>query len=831
LDVQVRFDEKDATVRYLPAKVTLEQILRRYDDTPFGVIPSGPVVTIARTTHGKVRVWTERTPAVPGGAKSDSDRDAPTPIRMFLEYSAKGTGSSASVPELSLADPPAAGLAQLEAFKQVADVASVSDGSASTRYLAKLYETVALPPGEVIVPVTLVIKTKEQGDNEASLTTRLEVVLRTTREAASNSTPATTGVALIDGTLDLKLGHLCDQRGCVQHFHQSLKEISGLAAINPHPSLENPGATAYLRAGQPIDLWSLREDLRDQSIEVAGIVPRDLDDFRLRIELPRWHLSGSHAHTASADDSHGTEKQTAARHHDSTDQVQQCLVCRERIITMLGKLTWAKEIAVAGGGINFRPQDSSIDLTRLLDMITDNGVAPSAVWLLPAGVPMPKAAPPRDVHFHADPQVVGSQAHPVIEFDLAHTCDVGSGVMSLLHQQKWASETRIDVGQVTLVRASIADRRFANLTPLLMGFRSAGQTPREIRLRNFGDLHIQLEFAHICGDIVYSKPPKPKKKKNDEKKDKGETKNDDEKKAEKPKKPFVPQPVSMATTSNGRKAIEAAVNSVDWIKDGLFYDYHTKLEFRGGPRKMSFAMQTSGDDVVRLDALLDALRVAGFPPKSVIVSRRFPGIPFGKPLPADLKLKDRDGQQQTLASFKKPGRPLAVAFVCLKTKSRKYGKYEADPKLYERLGKTIEAYKDRVDFVAFSANEHDTFADVAEFWDQTKLTIPLLHDADGAARDVFNMQITPAPHIYLFDAEGLLRYGGDAHSNWEKPDDEHDDYLAQALDLVFAGKYLKNGAVFYNKSLCNCSHPKCKCPKCGCGASCRCGIKHCSVGF
>ena len=287
MDVQVRFDEKDATVRYLPAKVTLEQILRRYDDTPFGVIPSGPVVTIARTTHGKVRVWTERTPAVPGGAKSDSDRDAPTPIRMFLEYSAKGTGSSASVPELSLADPPAAGLAQLEAFKQVADVASVSDGSASTRYLAKLYETVALPPGEVIVPVTLVIKTKEQGDNEASLTTRLEVVLRTTREAASNSTPATTGVTLIDGTLDLKLGHLCDQRGCVQHFHQSLKEISGLAAINPHPSLENPGATAYLRAGQPIDLWSLREDLRDQSIEVAGIEPAVLPAIKQACELAR----------------------------------------------------------------------------------------------------------------------------------------------------------------------------------------------------------------------------------------------------------------------------------------------------------------------------------------------------------------------------------------------------------------------------------------------------------------------------------------------------------------------------------------------------------------
>jgi len=83
----------------------------------------------------------------------------------------------------------------------------------------------------------------------------------------------------------------------------------------------------------------------------------------------------------------------------------------------------------------------------------------------------------------------------------------------------------------------------------------------------------------------------------------------------------------------------------------------------------------------------------------------------------------------------------------------------------------------------------------------------------------------------VFDAEGLLRYSGDVHNNWEKPDEEHTDYFAQALDLVIAGKYRENGAVFFNKSLCNCSHPECKCPKCGCGSSCRCGIKHCSVGF
>ncbi len=403
---------------------------------------------------------------------------------------------------------------------------------------------------------------------------------------------------------------------------------------------------------------------------------------------------------------------------------------------------------------------------------------------------------------------------------LNHTCEVGTHVESLLHQQKWASETRFESGDIALARASIADRKYAGLTPLLSGLRSAGHAPQSIRLRDFGDIRVQLEFAHICGEVVYSKPPKPKKKK------KGE-----EKKDETPKKPFVPKPVKMADSSNGVKAIKAAIESVPWVKTGVFHEYHTRFQFRGGPRKITFALQATGEDVVRLDELIDALRALGVPPSSVVVSRRFAGIPFGKPLPGDLDFTDREGKKQTLAAFKKSDRPLAVAFVYLKTKSRKYGKYEADPKYFGRLGATIDQFKDRVDLVAVSSNKDDEFPDVAAFWEKTGLDVPLLHDEAGLARAVFNAQITPPPHLFVFDGEGLLRYGGDAHSHWEKPEEKHEDYLAKALDLVIAGKFLDNGAVFYTSRVCNCSHPACKCPKCGCGSTCRCGIKHCGVGF
>ena len=93
--------------------------------------------------------------------------------------------------------------------------------------------------------------------------------------------------------------------------------------------------------------------------------------------------------------------------------------------------------------------------------------------------------------------------------------------------------------------------------------------------------------------------------------------------------------------------------------------------------------------------------------------------------------------------------------------------------------------------------------------------------------------MTASPSHYdlvVFDLDGKLRYAGDAHDEWKKEKPET-DYLGQALELVFQGKYLANGAVFYNKSLCNCSPPKCKCPKCGCGSSCRCGVGNCRVGF
>ena len=126
---------------------------------------------------------------------------------------------------------------------------------------------------------------------------------------------------------------------------------------------------------------------------------------------------------------------------------------------------------------------------------------------------MPKAAPARVIRPRADPIVGGSSSHPLVEFEFAHNSGIGTDVQTLLNGHKWASRTSVDFDKTTVARLGIGDRRYANIKPLLNEFRNSGRIPQQVRLREFGDIRIQVEFAHICGDVVYSKPPKKKSKK------------------------------------------------------------------------------------------------------------------------------------------------------------------------------------------------------------------------------------------------------------------------------------------------------------------------------
>ena len=817
----VRYDEKDATISYLPGKANLAALLKRYDDTPFTVTQSSPITSIVRAKGLTLKGWTERlkveTPAQPakGAAKKAAATPNPPSIRLVVELTSEKS-RRVTTPGLSLKDASAAGVAPEGDFANAA--APQDSGPLTTRHVVLLRETVERRAGETMVMVAFKTETTDGDDKQPrTIEGTLEVVLQTPKKKAPPTTLASnTGVALVGGSLELTLGHLCDQQGCVAHLHAALGQVPGLAGVRPHPDPKTPRAIVYLRADQPLDLWGLRSRLRDQGIEVTRITSRARSGDRLRVELPRWKA----------------EK--------GSEEAEQCLACRDRTAELLKTLKWANSVQVVGGGINIAPDPKAaggLELAGLLELLARDGTAPLHAWLLPEGVAMPKAAAALVTRPAGKPVVGGSSSHPLIEFEFAHTSAIGTDVQSLLSGHKWASRTSVDLDKTTIARLRIADRKYANIKPLLNEFRNSGRIPQQVRLRGFGDIRIQIEFAHVCGDVEYSKPPKPKKKKKKKKKAgkdaKKDPKMDDKKDAKQPKKPaakkpFVPKPVRPAADSNGRKAIEAAVARVSWVKSGAFRDYHTKPTFNG-PKKLWLAFEATGDDVIRLDELVSELRKAGFPPKSVVVSRRFSGLPFGKPMPGNLELTDTKGKSHRLESLTKKNRPLAIAFVNL-TSGRKKD-YKADPKYFKALAKTFETYGDRVDFVAIVGNKKDSFEELAKFWKKTDARkVRLFDDAEGRLRAALNVQSAPAPHVFVFDGDGKLRYAGEAHDQWQKKKPET-DYLGQALELVFQGKYLTNGAVFYNKSLCNCSHPKCKCPKCGCGSSCRCGVGNCGVGF
>jgi len=196
-----------------------------------------------------------------------------------------------------------------------------------------------------------------------------------------------------------------------------------------------------------------------------------------------------------------------------------------------------------------------------------------------------------------------------------------------------------------------------------------------------------------------------------------------------------------------------------------------------------------------------------------------------------VEVLDPDGKPVSLGSLGRPGRPLALVFASVKLTKRDKGKYEAEPREYWRLRETIRAFEDRADFAVVSSNAEDSLPDVADFLKRAGIAVPLFSDRSGRVRSVLNAQLTPPPHLYLFDGDRRLRYAGDPHDRWDKPEQPHRDYLARALERILDGKVEANHAAFFSSPKCNCSEPGCKCPKCGCGPSCRCAIGHCKVGF
>lgn len=610
----------------------------------------------------------------------------------------------------------------------------------------------------------------------------------------------------IKAILRIRLGHLCRQKGCVEHVELALRSNKDFDYVRTDAASST--VTLAIPSGKAVDLWRLRTDLRRHSIGCTKMTTSGLADYRVHIVLPHWQADRAGPVT--------------------------CPVCRNEVIKLLRSTKMFGDITFDGPVVTTTLPKGLEDICALLDWIERAEVSPQAVWLAQTmvGIPQPAALEPS---VGKKPPSTATGDEPRVCFVFNHQCKVGRRLGEVLGCQDWAVDGQVEFDPVSdrhLISGSIAQRRRAAISETLAQFRDAGRITQRIRLTGFGDLRLELEFAHICGEVEYSQPlqksspGKPPAAKVEKEAVDKKSAAKDENAAKKPAdKPFVPRPLRPDASSNGRKAIEKAIAGVSWIHRGTFNEYHTKPVFTG-PTKWTCAFKAGSTNSYSLDELLTALEMAGFPPTKVQVSSLFPGMPFGELLPIDIELKDALGSTRRTESIRQPGRPFVLLFIAIQCPKWDKYKYEADPALYGTLRQTIEQHKSQFEFVVISSNPDDSFGDVVMFLRKAGIDVPLLHDSSGRLRAILNAQITPPPHVYVFDGARRLRYAGEPHNHWNDKSKSRDNHLGMALERVLAGNYLANDAVFFNSPKCNCATPSCSCPKCGCGPSCRCAIGH-----
>jgi peroxiredoxin len=95
-----------------------------------------------------------------------------------------------------------------------------------------------------------------------------------------------------------------------------------------------------------------------------------------------------------------------------------------------------------------------------------------------------------------------------------------------------------------------------------------------------------------------------------------------------------------------------------------------------------------------------------------------------------------------------------------------------------------------VQFLAICANDGekypaDSFPAMKDHASESGFNFPYLHDESQQVAKSFGAQRTP--EVFVFDAEGTLRYHGAPDDNYDEPDAVSAHYLRDALEAVLAG--------------------------------------------
>ncbi|MFY2556365.1 thioredoxin family protein [Corallococcus terminator] len=156
----------------------------------------------------------------------------------------------------------------------------------------------------------------------------------------------------------------------------------------------------------------------------------------------------------------------------------------------------------------------------------------------------------------------------------------------------------------------------------------------------------------------------------------------------------------------------------------------------------------------------------------------FADAEVGKPAPA-FTLKDEAGKEHSLSQYK--GKVVVLEWTnpeCPFVKRH----YEADT-----MANTLKGFDaKKVVWLAVDSTAHNT-PEKSATWKKTEgFTYPVLQDASGATGKTYGAKTTP--HMYIIDAEGVVRYAGAIDDDPRGKSDKKVNHVQTTVDAVLNGK-------------------------------------------
>lgn len=150
----------------------------------------------------------------------------------------------------------------------------------------------------------------------------------------------------------------------------------------------------------------------------------------------------------------------------------------------------------------------------------------------------------------------------------------------------------------------------------------------------------------------------------------------------------------------------------------------------------------------------------------------------GKPAPA-FTLKDEAGKEHSLSKYK--GKVVVLEWTnpeCPFVQRH----YKADT-----MTNTLKGFDaQKVVWLAVDSTSHNT-PEKSAAWKKTEgFSYPVLQDASGATGKAYGAKTTP--HMYIIDAEGVVRYAGAIDDDPRGKNEKKNNHVQTAVDAVLNGK-------------------------------------------